>query len=361
MERRSPLRRLTFAALTLGMALLVIEGFCRLAERTSDVLLGPFEIEEVPEVLGFEPHHEIGHLDLVTHANEGGYNGPFHPEARAADTFRVAVLGDSFTFGWGVQASEAWPALLEARLDAELATSGVDAEVLNFGVPGYNTWLQLLHWRRVVSAYRPDAVLLGYYSNDAVIDRRVPNVYRLCPLPPPQGPARVARAQELSAAARVAHDLYWVAKTGSPLAPWAGPAVLREEHHGFACSMEWAVELASEVEAAGLPFSVVQLPHMEDLDDPSDPEGLAQKRLAAALGRRGIATQDLHPTLAGLEPDVVSNADQHPNAAGHRAIAEGLWPITGQWLLAQGLSLAARAKRAQGEPRTPRDAASPAP
>ena len=318
-----------------------------MAERTTDVLLGPFEIEAVPEVLGFDPHHEIGHLNLVTYANEGGYNGAFYPVGRTPNTLRIAALGDSFTFGWGVQAEEAWPALLETRLDEALEGSGVDAEVLNFGVPGYNTWLSLLHWRRVVSRYKPDVVLLGYYSNDAVIDRRVPNVHAVCPLPAPALDAGFAQAQEVSAAVRVAHDLYWVSQTGAPLAPWSGAVALHEDNYGFRCSMEWAEQLADDVEAAGARFAVIQLPHMEDLDDGGDPERAAQARLTVALESRSIATDDLYKGLVGRAPASVNNADAHPNVQGNEAIAAALWPVTGQWLLAQALA------RSRGSSDTP--------
>jgi|GEM_PF-2100281 len=350
MAPRSLPRTLLFGSLVVVGALAAVEGFCRIAERTTDVLLGPFEIDVVPDVLGFEPNHPIGHLDLETRANEGGYNGTFYPPSRRPGTYRVAVLGDSFTFGWGVPADEAWPALLQQRLDESLAGSGVQAEVLNFGVPGYNTWLELLHWRRVVSRYRPDAVLLGYYSNDAVLDRRVPNVYPICPLEPPVGPARWAALQERLAMARVAHDLYWVARTGSPLAPWSGPDVLVPGHFGFECSMAWAAELAADVEASGARFAVVQLPHMEDLNDPADAERAAQERLVAALTARGIATDDLYPALAGLDPAAVINEDRHPNKAGNVAVLQGLWPVTGQWLLAQAL---AASTGSSGTPRDP--------
>ena len=345
---RSRTRSLLFSALAALLVLGALEGGARLLERSSDVLLGPFEIDVVPDVLGFEPHHPVGHLDLDTFANVGGYNGIYHPPERRPDTLRVAVLGDSFTFGWGVPAEQAWPALLEERLDAELARAGIDAEVLNFGVPGYNTWLELLHWRRVVSRYAPDVVLLGYYSNDAVIDRRVPNVYALCPEPPPKGPARVAAVMERSALARVMHDLYWVARVGSPLPPWDGKDVLGEEHYGFRCSMEWAKSLARDVESTGARFAVVQLPHMDGLADPYDPEGAAHERLRQGLVDRGLTTDSLYPRLAGQDGAALSNADAHPNAAGNRAILDALWPVTGQWLLARGLAQASRGDAANG-------------
>ena len=52
-------------------------------------------------------------------------------EPKASGSFRVACLGDSVTFGWGVEDHESWPALVEQRL----RDRGVDAEVLNLGVP----------------------------------------------------------------------------------------------------------------------------------------------------------------------------------------------------------------------------------
>ena len=45
--------------------------------------------------------------------------------------FRIACLGDSVTFGWGVADDEAWPAVLQRQL----AEQGIAVECLNLGVP----------------------------------------------------------------------------------------------------------------------------------------------------------------------------------------------------------------------------------
>ncbi len=275
-----------FGALVLGLG--VVEGFCRVAERASDALRGPFELDDVPE--GLPTSSRVEHMGVVTATNAGGYVGPFHPRERAPETLRVAALGDSFTFGWGVPPEQAWPALLEERLDGSLT---VDAEVLNFGVPGDNTWLALQTWRTKAAAYQPDVVLLGYYSNDPEIDRRVPNVHRLCPLDGPAGARRWTRLTELSALARVAEDLANIRRHGSAWPLAEGPRALDEAHHGFACSMHWVRELADEVEATGTRFAVVQLPYMGDLADPQDDERAGQERLSAALERRGVTTFSL--------------------------------------------------------------------
>src|SRR6185369_3984266 len=56
-----------------------------------------------------------------------------HIATNALGVRRVVVLGDSFTQGYGVEESEAYPRGLERRL----ATAGLgDVQVVNLGVPG---------------------------------------------------------------------------------------------------------------------------------------------------------------------------------------------------------------------------------
>ncbi|MCP4810064.1 MAG: hypothetical protein GY913_36255 [Proteobacteria bacterium] len=62
---------------------------------------------------------------------------------QTAPAYRIACLGDSVTFGWGVEDDEAWPAVLQRQLVAQ----GIDAECLNVGVPAQSVeamsaWLQ---------------------------------------------------------------------------------------------------------------------------------------------------------------------------------------------------------------------------
>ncbi len=45
---------------------------------------------------------------------------------------RVMTLGDSFTFGWGVDDAETWPRSMEQ----DLRQQGVDIELVNLGQPG---------------------------------------------------------------------------------------------------------------------------------------------------------------------------------------------------------------------------------
>ena len=53
----------------------------------------------------------------------------------ATSKAKIVVLGDSITAGYGLSRDQAYPALVQKRLDAE----GYDLEVMNAGVPGDTT------------------------------------------------------------------------------------------------------------------------------------------------------------------------------------------------------------------------------
>ena len=79
---------------------------------------------------------------------------------------RIVALGDSFTFGTGVEDDQTFPALLEARLNAR--REGPRVEVLNAGVHGCGTGNQALWFDRGLKQFRPDILVLTIYANDLV-------------------------------------------------------------------------------------------------------------------------------------------------------------------------------------------------
>ena len=83
--------------------------------------------------------------------------------AKRRGVFRILALGDSQLFGWGVGQEESFAPVLE-RL---LAVRGPgDFEVLNAGVPGYNTVMEARVFERRAEEVAPDLVLIHYVDND---------------------------------------------------------------------------------------------------------------------------------------------------------------------------------------------------
>jgi hypothetical protein len=62
-----------------------------------------------------------------------------HPLAKIPGRTRILFLGDSFTFGWGLELDYSFVKQLERMLGDERW------EVINLGVPGYNTIAEVAH------------------------------------------------------------------------------------------------------------------------------------------------------------------------------------------------------------------------
>jgi len=77
---------------------------------------------------------------------------------------RVLVIGDSYTWGYAVAEEEAFPQAAERLLSER---GHPDIEVINGGVPDYNTRQERRLLERLMPLYQPDAVFLAYVVNDA--------------------------------------------------------------------------------------------------------------------------------------------------------------------------------------------------
>lgn len=96
--------------------------------------------------------------------NSDGLRDREHAVAKPPGTFRIAVLGDSYTQALQVPLEQTFCAVLEHELERKGALVGRDVEVLNFGVASYGTAQELLALRQRVWRYRPDLVLLAFLS-----------------------------------------------------------------------------------------------------------------------------------------------------------------------------------------------------
>lgn len=82
------------------------------------------------------------------------------------DTFRIACIGDSITYGFEIARKDSYPKQLERLLNTYCADSNQPFEVLNFGVPGYNLKQIVENVKVKVLKYQPDLIIYGYCLND---------------------------------------------------------------------------------------------------------------------------------------------------------------------------------------------------
>ncbi len=96
--------------------------------------------------------------------NSQGLRDQEYSLTKPPNTFRIAVVGDSFTLPSGVKIEDAFHSLLEDRLNRE--SRGTRYEVLNFGVGGYSLRQYVGVIKEKCSAYDPDLILIAYCARN---------------------------------------------------------------------------------------------------------------------------------------------------------------------------------------------------
>jgi hypothetical protein len=152
----------------LGVALLLGEALVRL---TVDVPVTPqmFLTDPLTDFrLKPNVHERLswpGGVSFSWTTNSRGYRAtPELVVPKPPSTKRVLLLGDSFTFGQGVNDSQTFAAEAQRRL-RELCP-GRALEIVNAGVPGFSTSQELALLEGEGLALDPDIVVLGFYGND---------------------------------------------------------------------------------------------------------------------------------------------------------------------------------------------------
>ncbi|MCD6362320.1 MAG: hypothetical protein J7M38_15795 [Armatimonadetes bacterium] len=82
-------------------------------------------------------------------------------------TETIVCFGTSITFGTPyVSREDAWPAILERRLNQRFGAAGVQVTCINSGVPGHNTAEGLERIQSDVLSHDPDVVIIEFSCND---------------------------------------------------------------------------------------------------------------------------------------------------------------------------------------------------
>lgn len=110
------------------------------------------------------PQRYVVHYQLNSH----GFRDREYNEEAPAKTYRIACLGDSFTFGQGVHDADVYVRQLETLLQSK----GYKVEVMNFGVSGYSTRQERICFEQEVAKYKPDLVLVAMVTNDNLTIRQ---------------------------------------------------------------------------------------------------------------------------------------------------------------------------------------------
>ena len=163
-------RLLIFKFLVPLLACVVTLGFLELALSVGYPV--PFSTESN---MYFEPDPYTGYRlkpgsvgyyqnGILAITNSHGHRDNETPLKKPAGTFRILVLGDSFTVGANVQQHEAYPKALEGRLRQ---IYGQRIQVVNSGVGGWEPFQYAQYFEHYGRLFEPDLVVVGFFvGND---------------------------------------------------------------------------------------------------------------------------------------------------------------------------------------------------
>jgi lysophospholipase L1-like esterase len=296
--------RLAVSAAAIAAALVVSEFAVRFVYRhdTSSGNAGDYIARR-----GGEPHISVNSLGF--RERQVGQKDP--------SRYRIAVIGDSFTWGQGLDEAQRFSNVLGGLL-------GSQYDVLNFGMPGH-TLPEHVDELAPVLRVKPDFVLLQLYINNFETPAmRRPQASAL--LPPDLNGAMT----ESSLVYQLMGDRWTqLQETLGLVDSYAGyiPRHLRDPDSPDSREAFGKLrQFISRARAADVPIGVVLFPATDSMgaNGTDYPFGFLHDRVGAVCAEERVPYLDLFPPFAGVgDPHSlwVSPFDAHPNAEANRLAA----------------------------------------
>jgi lysophospholipase L1-like esterase len=325
---------LGFGAASLVLALRDRDATITAAWRNRLILL---MIAGTVSLLSAEYVTRVLFRDVTTSSDNGGYfsrrwyqsgevrNNTFgfrerqFDSAKAPGVYRVAVAGDSFTFGNGIRQQDRYSDLVQSRLPSHF-------EVLNFGIPGANTPEHRVMVQRLVRDVHPDFILLQWYVNDAEDDDSIgrPVFAPLLPYRPlhnwlNNSSALYTVANMQWAETQVALGMsesytdYLHRRLGDPHSPDS----IRDR--------DLLRDLIATAQQAHVPIGIVLFPDTAGKLDDRYPFAYLHQRVLDVCTERGITCVDLLKDFAAIKDRQslwANRLDHHPSGRANAIAAE---------------------------------------
>jgi hypothetical protein len=331
MNHRSHLRavalRATAPCLGVLAACVLVEG----AARWWGIRSGNFDpllfSPNGATVYANRPGFQGDYAGAFVRINSLGFRGPELPANQKAC---VLLLGDSVAFGQGVEEQDTLAAVAGRRLEAVL---GRRCEVLNAGVPGFNTANEAVRLEQIGATVGPSLVVVLYTDNDT--DPQLFTGFRDGYPITADGRYQTEtdflhRSSAFLYRHSAAYNLLRLSTARLRPTSSAGFSVTTyqeamarsfcEENPGFVQSMSALAQIRDWCRVNGAALLVAvwsRLPRGE-----SDTYATAVLRHAEAMGIKGIL---LAPVGPGENPaQLAVPFDGHPNAAAHARMAAQL-------------------------------------
>lgn len=297
---------------------------------------------------GLRYRHMSSEYDVAFETNRQGLR---NDEIGPKQGFRILLLGDSYTCGYGVERKEIFADRLREQLGVEL---------INAGVGGFEIIHQLHYYRAKGRQFKPDLVVFALYLGNDLTNNRLwesapdGSLRRRdgsSPLVDRHTPKLICLLKRSVFIRRLHHalwDRFEEHRVDTPSREYlalCGPSLDDAAHEQYRTAQELIGQLRDEVTASGAAFFVVVIPPRSAVEEASprafklDPESdgpeydllRPEEEIGKFLRENGIDHLLLGDALREdrrrLQTPLYFSFDGHLNAVGHRAVAKHVLPV----------------------------------
>ena len=144
---------LTFASFTLAIILTI------LVDRAVGWFLPHISLIFPPNTI---VTYKTTEFEFTAHTNNLGLRGIDIDLSDSQNKFRIMTIGDSFTYGWGVNEEFIWSTIIAESLNGK----GCPAEVINLGWPGKGPTEYADIAEKAIPITKPDLVIVSILQGD---------------------------------------------------------------------------------------------------------------------------------------------------------------------------------------------------
>lgn len=251
-----------------------------------------------------KPNTSARLMGVDVRINSDGFRDKEYSVSRN-NKYRIIIIGDSLTFGWGVEEKNTFASILEREINKKYPV-----EIINLGAGNYNTEQEVNLFIEKGLKYKPDKVVVFYFINDAEVTPQKSKLWFL------------GYSQLLSfywSRINILIDKYFPDQSYKNYYS----NLYKEDQKGWLTAQESFLKLKNVCLENNMELQVVLLPELHDVNN--EIFNAEYSTVAEFLEKSRIDYLNLANLFAGHNNPIdfwVSYDDAHPNAKAHKKIAE---------------------------------------
>ena len=313
------LKKLALVVFSLLFAALLLEGALRVVSyHSKDFSMEMWKyavqikrpVSDPKLSFAHEPNSHGFFMGQDVKINSQGLRDYEYPLAKPPGVYRILLLGDSTTFGWGVSLSDTTAKILERELNAEHVPGYERFEVLNGGVGNYDTVQEVTYYKTRGRYFHPDLVILVYFINDPE------------PVPVENKTFLITRSYLV---AFLTNRYDGVLRRLGSRPDWKNyySSLYDDDRPGFQACKAALVDLVAATRENHAKLMVALLPELHQIND-SYPFTAAHQKIKDVLAPEQVPVLELIDGLRNHGPEAtlwVTPLDDHPNGKANALIA----------------------------------------